>query len=47
MLVVQDGEEPGAQIGSRLPQMLLGEGADQAVLHQVVSLRAMLGQDRA
>jgi len=36
-LVVQDREEPSAQIGAGLPQMFFGDGADQAVLDEIVS----------
>jgi hypothetical protein len=35
-LIVQDREQPSAQIGFWLPKMLLRDGADQAILHKVV-----------
>jgi hypothetical protein len=35
-LVVQDREQPSAQIGFRLPKMLLGDGADQTILHKII-----------
>jgi hypothetical protein len=44
VLVVKNGKEPGAQIGSWLPQMLLGDGAKEAALHQVIGPRCIVGQ---
>ena len=44
MLIVQDGEEPGAQIGAGLPQMLFGDGAGQAALNQIVGPRHIARQ---
>src|SRR5438105_14195552 len=36
ILIMQDREEPGAQISSRFPEMLLGNCADEAALHEIV-----------
>jgi len=36
MLVVQDREKPGAQIGAGLPEMLFGDRAGQAALDEIV-----------
>jgi hypothetical protein len=44
VLVVQDREQASAQIGFRLPKMLLGDGADQAILHKVVGPHRVAGQ---
>jgi hypothetical protein len=39
MLIVQDREEPGAQIGAGLPQMLFGDRAGEATLDEIVGPR--------
>src|SRR5205085_9942715 len=39
ILIVQDRKEPSAQISPRLPEMLFGNGADQAALHEIVGSR--------
>jgi hypothetical protein len=44
MLMVQDGEEPSPQIGAVLPQMLFGDGAGEAALHEIVSASETPGQ---
>jgi hypothetical protein len=44
MLIVQDREKPRPQVGSRLPEVLLGKRASEAVLNEVVSLNDIPGQ---
>ena len=44
MLVVQDREQPGAQIRAGLPQMLFGDGAGQAALDEIVGACHIPGQ---
>ncbi len=44
VLVMQDREQPGSQIRPGLPQMLLGNRAHEAALHQVVGPRRVPGQ---
>jgi len=39
MLIMEDREKPGPQIGSRLPEMLLRESAYETALHEVVRAR--------
>src|SRR5437764_4320690 len=39
MLIVQDREQPGPQIGAGLPQMLFGDRAGQAALDEIVGPR--------
>jgi len=36
ILVVQDGEEPSAKIGSLLPKMQFTKSTGQAVLYEIV-----------
>jgi hypothetical protein len=36
ILVVQDGKQPRAKIGSLLPKMQLAESAGQAVLYEII-----------
>src|SRR5229473_6543779 len=44
VLVMEDREEPGPQIGARLPEMLLGDGAGQAALDEIVGSGHIAGQ---
>jgi len=44
ILVVQDREEPGAQIGAGLPEMLFGNRPGQAALDEIVGSRHIPGQ---
>jgi hypothetical protein len=44
MLMLQDGEEPTPQISAGLPEMLLGECPQKAVLHEIVGLHCIAGQ---
>jgi hypothetical protein len=43
-LIVQDREEPGAQIGPRHPEVLFGNGADEAALHEIVGSRRVASE---
>jgi hypothetical protein len=44
MLIMQDGKEPGAQIGSGLPKVFFGKRTNEAALHQIVGPRQVFGQ---
>ena len=44
MLIVQDREEPGPQIGAGLPEMLFGHGPHQAALDEIVGAGHVPGQ---
>jgi hypothetical protein len=44
VLVMEDREQPSAQIGARQPEMFLGNRANQAALHQIVGARRIPGQ---
>src|ERR1700693_2266231 len=44
MLIVQDCEEPGPQIGAGLPQMLLGDRPGQTALDEIVGAGHVPGQ---
>src|SRR5437764_10060431 len=44
VLIVQDREQPGAQIGAGLPQMLFGDRASQAALDEIVRACHVPGQ---
>ena len=44
ILVMHDGEEPGAKVGTRLPAVLFGDSADQGVLDEVVRPWPVAGQ---
>jgi hypothetical protein len=44
VLIVQDGEQPSPQVGAFLPQVLLGNGAHQAILDEIVGGDLITGQ---
>ena len=44
MLVVEDGEEPGAEVRAGLPEMRLRERPHEAALHEVVGARRVARQ---
>lgn len=44
ILVMHDGEEPGAKVGTRLPAVLFGDSADQGVLDEVIRPWPVAGQ---
>ena len=43
MLVVQNGEKSGPEIGAGLPQMLFGDGPGQAALNEIVGAGHVAG----
>src|SRR6267378_1172021 len=46
-LVVHEGEEPGAEIGTALPEMLLRNCADKSVLDEIVGPGHVAGQRKS
>ena len=44
MLVVEDREEPGAKVGTGLPQVLLRDGAFEAALNEIVGAFDIMGE---
>lgn len=44
VLIVEDTEQPCAQIGALLPEMLLCEGAGKAILHEIVGVSDIADQ---
>ena len=44
VLVMKNGKKPGPQIGTGLPQMLLGDRAQKAILHQIVGADSISGK---
>ncbi len=44
MLIVQHREEPGPQIGTGLPEMLLADRPDQAALDKIIGAKHFPGQ---